>query len=143
MNARLPINSILENLVGDSPKFAYVLDKIIKVVVEIMNNAEDLKEELIGFDDIYQTYVTDANFNYWLEVSNGKLFYQKGVNPKALFSINFNKNIIIQILKNEVSGTDAYMKGKIRVEGSLFQGLRYIKLFRVFVKYLRKKNGLD
>ena len=45
MNARLPINSILENLDGDSPKFAYVLDKIIKVVVEIMNNAEELKEE--------------------------------------------------------------------------------------------------
>ncbi len=136
-----PISLILKSLDKDSPKFEYVLDKIIKAVVKIMNGTEELKEELIGFDDIYQTYVSDANFNYWLEVSDGKVHYEKGVNPKALFTIKFNKDIIIQILKDEISGTDAFMKGKINVEGSLSQGLRYIKLFRIFVKYLRKKNG--
>jgi len=141
MAGQNPINSILRNLDKDSPKFNYVLDKIIKAVVKIMNNTEELKEELLGFDDIYQTYVVDANFNYWLEVSDGKLTYEKGINPKALFKINFNKDLIIQILRNEISGTDAFMKGKINIEGSLSQGLRYIKLFRIFVKYLKKKNG--
>ena len=136
-----PINSILRNLDKESPKFEYVLDKIIKALVNIMNNTEELKEELIGFDDIYQTYVTDANFNYWLEVSDGKLSYGNDINPKALFKININKDIIIQILRNEVSGADAFMKGKINVEGSLSQGIRYIKLFRIFVRYLKKKNG--
>ncbi len=143
MAAKNPINSILRDLDKDSPKFDYVLDKIIKAVVKIMNNTEELKEELIGFDDIYQTYVTDANFNYWLEVSDRKLSYGNDINPKALFKININKDIIIQILKNEISGTDAFMKGKINVEGSLSQGLRYIKLFRIFVKYLKKKNGFQ
>ncbi len=135
------INSILRNLDEESTKFEYVLDKIIKALVNIMNNTEELKEELIGFDGIYQTYVTDANFNYWLEVSDGKLTYGNDINPKALFKININKGIIIQILKNEVSGADAFMKGKINVEGSLSQGIRYIKLFRIFVRYLKKKNG--
>ena len=142
MNAQNPISSILEHLDVESPKFANILEKIIKAVVKIMNNTEELKEELIGFDDIYQTYVLDTDFNYWLEVSDGSLHYEKGVNQKALFSISFNKDILIQILKNKVSGTDAFMKGKINVEGSLSQGLRYIKLFRIFVKYLRKKNGI-
>jgi len=142
MAGQNPISSILKSLDEDSPKFEYILDKIIKAVVKIMNNTEELNEELIGFDDIYQTYVSDADFNYWLEISNGRVFYEKGVNKKALFTINFNKNIIIQILKNEISGTDAFMKGKINVEGSLSQGLRYIKLFRIFVKYLMKKNGI-
>ena len=142
MNAQNPMSSFLEHLEVDSPKFASVLDKIIKAVVKIMNNTEELKEELIGFDDIYQTYVLDANFNYWLEVSEGILHYEKGINPKAKFSIKFNRDIILQILKNKVSGTDAFMKGKINVEGSLSQGLRYIKLFRIFVKYLQKKNGI-
>lgn len=143
MAGQNPINSILRNLDKDSPKFEYVLDKIIKAVVKIMNNTEELKEELLGFDDIYQTNVVDANFNYWLEVSDGKLTYEKGVNPKALFKINIDKDIIIQILRNKVSGTDAFMKGKINIEGSLSQGLRYIKLFRIFVKYLKKKNGFQ
>jgi hypothetical protein len=143
MNSRLPITSILETLDTDSPNFVSILDKIIKAVVNIMNNAEELKEELIGYDDIYQTYVVDADFNYWLEVSDGKLLYKKGVNPKALFVINFTKDIILQILKNQISGTDAFMKGKIKVEGSLSQGFRYIKLFRLIEKYLRKKNGIN
>ncbi|MCK4382160.1 MAG: SCP2 sterol-binding domain-containing protein [Candidatus Lokiarchaeota archaeon] len=143
MAGQNPINSILRNLDKDSPKFEYVLDKIIKAVVKIMNNTEELNEELVGFDDIYQTNVVDANFNYWLEVSDEKLTYKKGVNPKALFKINIDKDIIIQILRNKVSGTDAFMKGKINIEGSLSQGLRYIKLFRIFVKYLKKKNGFQ
>jgi putative sterol carrier protein len=141
MVSQNPISSILKSLDKDSKKFANVLDKIIKTVVKIMNNTGELKEELIGYDDIYQTYVTDADFNYWLEVSEGSIYYEKGINSKALFTIYFNKDIIIQILKNEISGTDAFMKGKINIEGSLSQGLRYIKLFRIFVKYLSKKNG--
>ena len=141
MSARNPIISILKNLESNGAKFGYVLDKIIKGVVKIMNDTEELKEELMGYDDIYQTYVIDADFNYWLEVSDGKLCYEKGVNPQALFKINLTKDLIIKILRREIIGTEAFMKGKIKVEGSLSQGLRYIKVFRIFEKYLRTRNG--
>lgn len=141
MSNHNPIISILESLESNGVKFEYVLDKIIKGVVKIMNYTEELKEELMGYDDIYQTYVTDADFNYWLEVSDGRLYYEKGVNPQALFTINLTKDLIIKIFREDESGTDAFMKGKIKVEGSLSQGLRYIKLFRIFEKYLRKRNG--
>ena len=141
MSDHNPIISILENLESNGVKFEYALDKIITGVVKIMNNTEELKEELIGYDDIYQTYVNDADFNYWLEVSNGRLSYEKGVNPQALFKINLTKDLIIKILRKEISGTEVFMKGKIKVEGSLSQGLRYIKLFRIFEKYSRKRNG--
>lgn len=138
-----PINLILEELSKNGKKFEYILDKIIKAGVSIMNNTEELKEELIGFDDIYQTCIFDANLSYWLEVSHGKLHYEKGVNPQALFKMIFSKDLFIKILKDEIGGADAFMKGKIKVEGSLSQGLRYIKLFRTFFKYLSKKNGLN
>jgi len=141
MSDRSPIISILENLESNGIKFEYVLNKIIKGVVKIMNNTEELKEELMGYDDIYQTYVTDAKFSYWSEVSDGRLRYEIGVNPQAQFTIIFTKDLLIKILRGKISGTDAFMKGKIKVEGSLSQGLRYIKLFRIFEKYLRKKNG--
>jgi len=141
MSDHNPFISILENLEQNDAKFEKILDKIIKGVVRIMNGTEELKEELVGYDDIYQTYIVDADFNYWLEVSEGKLRYEKGVNSQALFAINLTKDLIIKILKEEISGTEAFMKGKIKVEGSLTQGLRYIKLFRIFQKYLRKRNG--
>ena len=143
MAGQNPLNLILEDLSKNGKKFEYVLDKIIKAGVAIMNNTEELKEELIGFDDIYQTCIFDVNLSYWLEVSHGKLHYEKGVNPQALFKMVFSKDLFIKILKDEISGADAFMKGKIKVEGSLSQGLRYIKLFRTFFKYLIKKNGLN
>ncbi|MBA7518037.1 hypothetical protein ES705_10102 [subsurface metagenome] len=143
MAGQNPINLILEELSKNGKKFEYILDKILKAGVSIMNNTEELKEELIGFDDIYQTCIIDVNLSYWLEVSHGKLHYEKGVNPQALFKMVFSKDLFIKILKDEIGGTDAFMKGKIKVEGSLSQGLRYIKLFRTFFKYLIKKNGLN
>ncbi len=143
MAGQNPINLILEELGKNGKKFEYILDKILKAGVSIMNNTEELKEELIGFDDIYQTCIIDVNLSYWLEVSHGKLHYEKGVNPQALFKMVFSKDLFIKILKDEIGGADAFMKGKIKVEGSLSQGLRYIKLFRTFFKYLIKKNGLN
>ncbi len=141
MSGHNPIISILKNLESNGAKFEFVLDKIIKGVVKIMNNTEELKEELMGYDDIYQTYVIDADFNYWLEVSDGRLHYEKGVNPQTLFRITITKDLIIKILKEEIIGFDAFMKGKINIEGSLSQGLRFIKLFRILQKYLIKRNG--
>ena len=141
MAGQNPLNLILEELSKNGKKFEYILDKIIKAGVSIMNNTEELKEELMGFDDIYQTCIFDANLSYWLEVSHGKLHYEKGVNPQALFKMVFSKDLFVKILKDEIGGADAFMKGKIKVEGSLSQGLRYIKLFRTFFKYLSKKNG--
>jgi putative sterol carrier protein len=138
-----PLNLILEELSKNGKKFEYILDRIIKAGVAIMNNTEELKEELMGFDDIYQTCISDANLSYWLEVSLGKLHYEKGVNPQALFKMVFSKDLFVKILKDEIGGADAFMKGKIKVEGSLSQGLRYIKLFRTFFRYLSKKNGLN
>lgn len=136
-----PIHSLLDILEKDEGQFVKVLDKIIKIGVKIFNSTEELQEELIGFDDIYQTYITDADFNYWFEVTNGKIEYQQGVNPNAPFKMNYTKDMIIKILKGEISGTDAFMRGKLEVEGDLTQGLRYVKLFRTFFKYLQKRNN--
>jgi putative sterol carrier protein len=141
MAGQNPINLIWEELGKNDKKFEHILDKIIKAGISIINNTEELKEELLGFDDIYQTCIFDANISYWLEVSHGKLHYEKGVNPQALFKMIFSKDLFIKILKDEIGGADAFMKGKIKVEGSLSQGLRYIKLFRTFFKYISTKNG--
>lgn len=140
MAIKNPINSLLEVLEKDKKQFAKVLDKIIRVGVKIFNSTEELQEELVGFDDIYQTYVKDVDFSYWLKVANGKMEYQKGYNPNALFIMNYTSEMVIKILKGEISGTDAFMRGKLNVEGDITQGLRYVKLFRMFFKYIQKKN---
>ena len=89
MPAKNPFNSLLEVLEKDKNQFVKVLDKIIKIGVKTFNSTEELQEELVGFDDIYQTYIKDVDFGYWLKVADGKMEYQKGYNPDALFIMNY------------------------------------------------------
>ena len=141
MFSRNAIKIIFDELGKDDKRFLGAIDKIVNAGTNIVNSTEELKEELTGYDDIYQTHIIDLNFDYWFQVTNGTVIYKKGINPDASFKMNFTKELIIKILKNEISGTDAFMKGKISVEGDISQGLRYVKLFRLFTKYLEKKNG--
>jgi len=139
MTTQKPLETLIELLEKDEQNFSSILERIIKAGVASVNNALKLQEEISGYDDTYQTSILDVGYNYWLTLKQGKLEYGRGVHPKATFTVSFTKNLIIKILKKEVNGTDAFMKGKIRADGDLSQGLHYIKIFQLFIKYLEKK----
>ncbi|HDZ17926.1 hypothetical protein LCGC14_0750480 [marine sediment metagenome] len=129
-------NSVLNNLETYDEEFVEVLDKIIKLGVSVARNTEELREEIIDYDAVYQIYITDLNFNFWLKINKGSIIYKKGINRSASFRVKYTKDLIIKILKREMSGTDAFMRGLIKVDGDLAEGIRFTKLFRLFFKYL-------
>ncbi|MFW9973498.1 MAG: SCP2 sterol-binding domain-containing protein [Candidatus Odinarchaeota archaeon] len=133
-------NSVLKDLENHDGEFISLLDKIIKFAVNKFSITEDLREEIVGYNDIYQIIVKDIDFNFWLKVSNSSIIYKKGINRNASFRVKYTKDLLVKILKREMNGTDAYMRGIIKVDGDLSQGLRFIKLFRIFLEYLN--NGL-
>ncbi len=129
-------NSFLTDLVNRDEELSAILDKFIKFVVNKFINTKDLREEIKDYNDIYQITITDLNFSFWLKVSNNSVIYKKGFNRKASFKVKYTKDILIKILKREMHGTDAFMRGLIKVDGDLSQGLRFIKLFRLLLLYL-------
>ena len=129
-------SSVIHDLENQDGDFIGALDKVIKFAVSIIKNTEELREEIVDYDDIYQIILKDINFNFWLKISNGSIIYKKGINRSASFRVKYPNNILVKILKREMVGTDAFMKGKIKVDGDLAQGLRFIKLFRMFLEYL-------
>ena len=132
--------SVIHDLESNNEEFITALNRFIMLAVSIIKNTEDIREEIIDYDDIYQILITDLNFNFWIKISNGTILYKKGINREASFRVKYKKDIFIKILKREMSGTDAYMKGKIKVDGNLTQGLRFIKLFRLLLKFIN--NGV-
>ena len=130
-------NSVIHELENKEEEFIAILDKIIKIGVNFLQNTEELREEIMDYDYIYQILVSDINFNFWLKVSRGSIMYKRGINPNATFRVNYTKDIMIKILKREMYGSEAYLKGIIKVDGDLIQGLRYIKLFRLLLKYIK------
>jgi hypothetical protein len=133
------LNSVLANLESHNDELIVVLDKFIKFAVDKIKNTQDLREEIEEYNDIYQIIVSDLNFNFWLKISDNSIIYKKGINRNASFAVKYTKDIFIKILKQEMYGSEAYMKGLIKVDGDLSQGLRFTKLFRMFLVYLN--NG--
>ena len=134
-------NSVLNDLENHDGEFINALDRFIKFAVSKFTITEELREEIVDFEDTYQIIITDVNFSFWLKVANGSMFYKRGINRSASVKIMYNKDTFVRILKREMSGIDAFMKGVIKVDGDLFQGLRFVKLFRLFMKYLN--NGFQ
>jgi len=132
--------SVIHDLENNDEEFITVLDRIISFAVSIVKNTEELRDEIIDYDAIYQILITDINFNFWLKISNGSIMYKKGINRSATFKVRYTKDLFINILKRDMAGTDAYMKGKIKVDGNLSDGLRFIKIFRLFIQYV--ENGI-
>lgn len=132
-------NSVIHDLENQDGEFIESLDKVIKFAVSIVKNTEELREEIADYNDVYQIFITDINFNFWLRVSKGSIIYKKGINRSASFRVKYTKDIFINILKNDMYGIDAFMKGIIKVDGDLSQGLRFTKLFRLVLNYLN--NG--
>ena len=131
--------SVLHELENNDEEFISVLDRVIGFAVNIIKNTEELREEIIDYDDIYQILLTDINFNFWIKVSNGSIIYKKGINRNATLRVRYTKDIFIKILKRDMGGVDAFIKGKIKVDGDWGDGLRFIKIFRLFLKYI--ENG--
>lgn len=128
--------SVIYDIGVNDEVFITTLDQIIRISVNIINNTEELREEILDHNDIYQLSLVDLNFHFWFKISNGSILYKKGLNRDASFRVRYTKDIFVKVLKREMLGTEAYMKGKIKVDGDLTQGLRFIKLFRIFIKYI-------
>ncbi|MHA2401157.1 MAG: SCP2 sterol-binding domain-containing protein [Promethearchaeota archaeon] len=125
-------------LENNDKEFIAAVDRMIKFTVAIITGTEELREEIKEYDDIYQILITDIDYNFWFKVANGSILYKKGINRSASFRIRYQKDTFIKILRRELDGTDAFMKGKIKVDGSLTQGLRFTKLFRLFIRYVNE-----
>lgn len=137
------LQSILGELESNGDKFKSIFDKMIKTIVAIIQNTAELREEIGEGAEIFQTYVTDVDIEYWFQIADGNISYGKGVHDNASVKVWMTKDMIIQILKGELMGTEAYMKGVLKAHGSLTQGLRYIKLYRHFFEYMKKKHQLE
>ena len=53
------LDSVLSKDSPDKAKFIKTLEKIFKERVDFINESEEFKDELLGFDGIYQSIIID------------------------------------------------------------------------------------
>jgi putative sterol carrier protein len=135
------IELILNKLVKGDYELVDILDRFIKVAIELIRTTEELREEILDYEEIYQCYVTDMGYDFWIKVSKGNVTYKKGLNEAATLHIYFTKDIILKLFKKEIGGFEAYMKGLVKAKGNLSQGFRFRNFLGLLLTFLNETTN--
>jgi len=131
------IDLIVDKLSNSDQEVIDILDRFIRIGISLIHTTEELREEILDFDELYQFYFSDINFNFWIKISQGKVTYKKGYNENNSLRIYFTRDLIVKIFKEEIGGTEAYMKGLLKIHGNLSHAFKIKKFLRLLIEYLK------
>lgn len=131
------IDLIISKLTDNDQEVVEILDKFINFGIRLIQDTGELQEEIHEFEELFQFHITDLNFIFWINVSKGKITYEKGFNANASIRISVTKDLLLKIFKGEISITEAYMKGLMNVHGSLSQAFKVKNFLRLLMDYLK------
>ena len=117
-----------------------LLKNFIKSGINFVQNDKEFLEELRDVNSSYQVTIYDINFNFWVKISDGKIEYNEGIDPDAVFKVILSKDLLIKIIKQEITAAEAYMKGLLKLNGSLSHALKIRNFLRMLYHYLGYKS---
>ncbi len=131
-------NSIIDELETEETEIVATFTRFLEFSINFIQSTQELREEILDFDNIYQFYVNDINFELWIEISNGSIIYKNGININSDLRIFLTKNLLLRLIKQDITITDAYMKGLLKMQGDISQVVKFRNLVRFYRKYVKK-----
>jgi len=135
------LNSILDELEAEDTEIITIFTRFLEFSINFIQNTQELREEILDFDNIYQFYVNDINFELWMKISKGTIIYKKGINDNADLRISFTKKLLLRLIKQDITITEAYMKGLLKMQGDISQVVKFRNLIRFYRKYVKKTSN--
>ena len=134
-------NSILDELEAEDTEIITIFTRFLEFSITFIQNTQELREEILDFDNIYQFYVNDINFELWMKISKGTIIYKKGINDNADLRISFTKKLLLRLIKQDITINEAYMKGLLKMQGDISQVVKFRNLIRFYRKYVKKTSN--
>ena len=132
------LNSILDELEAEDTEIITIFTRFLEFSINFIQNTQELREEILDFDNIYQFYVNDINFELWMKISKGTIIYKKGINDNADLRISFTKNLLLRLIKQDITITEAYMKGLLKMQGDISLAVKFRNFIRFYRKFVKK-----
>jgi putative sterol carrier protein len=90
-----------------------------KLLNEHANDAK-MQERIKGWDKVFQFKPSDAAA-FYLEIKDGKAQIKEGTSPNASATFIMKSNDMIDLLGGKLNPVSAFMSGKLRIEGNIFE----------------------
>lgn len=131
------ISSIFKVLfTAKNKEFKDSLDQYFKKTIGIIGSFDEFQKIFFDYDDIYEIYITDIDFQCSVRIKKGKITYRKGTKKNFDIKFKLTKNLLLKIFKRRVQTYDAFMRGLIKIDGSLRYALRFRNFLNEFIQYL-------
>ncbi|MFW9951812.1 MAG: hypothetical protein ACFFKA_16975 [Candidatus Thorarchaeota archaeon] len=137
-----PISVMLNSLDSNDREVKSTLENLIKFVIKVAYESEEIQDELLLYDDLYfHIYIYDIDFNIWIKKFGAILTfntsYYENV-PKEMNIIHYilSKKTIKRIFTQRLNPADAYMKGLVQIQGNLSNAIITRNLLKVFFQYI-------
>jgi hypothetical protein len=137
------INVILNSLESTEGRIKSTLDELIKLILKISHESEEIQDELELYEDIlFHIYVYDVDYNIWLKKVGTTLTfntsYYENV-PEEMNIVHFilSKKVIKKVFALKLDPSDAYMKGLIKIQGNLTHAIIARNLLKIFFRYFK------
>jgi putative sterol carrier protein len=111
------------------------------VITEVGENVSDVADAMkmmqakfnpsaaVGLDVVFGFNVTDEDAHYSLVVKDGACQLQEGENADANCTLVLDSETLKGIVSGETDGMQAFMDGKMRVEGDMMLSQKLSELF--------------
>ncbi len=112
----------------------FLSDEWARAVEEALNNNEGFKKSAGSQTAKVQQVVTgpDGEKKYWFKMEGGNVQLGTGeIGESADATITQDYDTAVALAKNELTGTAAYMSGKLKVSGDLMKLMQLQGLFNV------------
>jgi putative sterol carrier protein len=101
----------------------FLSDEWAQAFTEAMNASEDFKQAAGSQSSKVQNVVNapDGEKHFYLKLENGQVEVGTGDLADSEATITQDYDTAVALFKNELTGTAAYMSGKIKVQGDLMK----------------------
>lgn len=86
--------------------------------VEMANNSEDVQDEIEDWDKKI-LFDLGGSANFWIKAENGKFSTGQGKIEDPDVSMIISEDNAIMMFTGQLDSTDAYLSGKLKIEGSM------------------------
>ena len=108
------------------------IEAYMEVICEFGNANEDISEELADLGE--KTYLFKADgldYEFWLKVSDEKLSWGKEPLEDPTLIYTLGVDIVTGILAGTADSTGEYMKGNLKIVGSLKDATNFVSLIEL------------
>ena len=127
-------DKIKKDLIEKIKKGTFNLERDFKDYLNLNKEYSETDPDFIDFikdiQKVFQVKLSDVDFNFWVDVSNGKIEYDFKIHPDPDVVILMIKKVLTDFILEKIDPAISYMAGKINIIGSVSDALLLGKLLK-------------